>query len=279
MEIVEDKMLKFKYFLLNDLVQEIECFDESLLKDGKCLYEVIKVKEGIPLFLERHIKRLHNSAKLTNLNLWVDDKYVEKALYKLISENEVHEGSLKFVLNFDKKTFIAFFEEVTFPSEKDFNEGVSIWTYKRERDNPNAKVLNMDFRADLDKFMKEKNIFEALLVDRNGYITEGSKSNVFIVMDNKIITTPVKAVLPGTKRGIVLEICKKADIVLEERNIEENELERVQGIFLTSTPFDVLPVKEVDGFKILSGENPLIKNVMYLYSEMVVNYINSKSIS
>lgn len=272
-------MMKFNSFILNDDMKEIELFDESLLKNGKCLYEVIKVKEGVPLFLERHIKRLHNSAKLTSLSLWIEDEYIEKALNKIILKNEVKEGSLKFVLNFDEKVFLAFFEEVVFPSEKDFSEGVSIWTYKRERDNPNAKVLNMDFRMDLDKFMKEKDIFEALLVDRNGYITEGSKSNLFIVKDSKIITTPIKDVLPGTKRGIVLEICKEANIQLEERNIKEDELSEIQGIFLTSTPFDILPVKEVNGFKVASGENVLIKKVMHLYSGMIINYIKNKSIS
>ncbi|WP_315121897.1 aminotransferase class IV [uncultured Clostridium sp.] len=271
-------MLENRYFIINDEVKEVKYFDDSILKEGKCLYEVIKVKEGIPLFLERHMNRLHNSAKLTGLDIWMKDQCIEEALNKLIKNNGEEEGSLKFVLNFDKKVFLAFFEEKSFPTEKDFKEGVSICTYNRERENPNAKVLNVNFRMDLDKFMKEKNIVEALLVDRNGYITEGSKSNVFMVKGNKIITTPLKAVLPGTKRSIVLEICNNMNIEVEEKMIEEKGIWEVDGMFLTSTPFDVLPVREVNGSIINSSENIIIKKIMNEYNRIVKNYIECKII-
>ncbi|MEW9093516.1 MAG: aminotransferase class IV [Clostridiaceae bacterium] len=270
-------MLKNKYFIINDEIKEIGFFDDSILKEGKCLYEVIKVKEGIPLFLERHMNRLLNSAKLIEVDIWVENQWIEEALNKLIKNNREEEGSLKFVLNFDKKIFVAFFEEKNFPTDEDFKEGVSICTYNRERENPNAKVLNVNFRMDLDKFMKEKDIFEALLVDRNGYITEGSKSNVFMVKGDKIITTPLKAVLPGTKRSIVLEICNNMNMEVEEKMIEEKEIYEVDGMFLTSTPFDVLPVKEVNGIILNSSENVITKKIMDEYNHIVKNYIEHKA--
>ena len=92
-----------KYFLLNEDLIDVKYFEEDKIFQGKNLYEVIKVKEGVPLFYEKHIERLHNSAKLTNLQPWISDSYIKEGLKKLIEANEVEQGSLKFLLNFDKK--------------------------------------------------------------------------------------------------------------------------------------------------------------------------------
>ena len=262
-----------KYFLLNEDLIDVKYFEEDKIFQGKNLYEVIKVKEGVPLFYEKHIERLHNSAKLTNLQPWISDSYIKEGLKKLIEANEVEQGSLKFLLNFDKKSFLAFFEENNFPTEIQYEEGVAAALYHRERVNPNAKVLNAEFRKDLDKFIKEKNIFEAILVDRNEDITEGSKSNVFVIKDEKVITTPVKAVLPGTTRSTILEICKEENIELIEKKLYYKEIENIEGMFISSTPFDILPIKNIDEINLASADNKVIITIMNAYRNKIKEYI------
>lgn len=262
-----------RYFLLNDDLIDVKCFDEDKLLVGKSLYEVIKVKEAVPLFLEKHLERFHNSAKLTDLQPWISDLNIKESLDKLIKANEVKEGSIKFVFNFKINDFMVFFEEKNFPTEYQYKDGVEVALYHRERVNPNAKVLNIEFRRDLDKFIKEKNIFEAILVDRNGNITEGSKSNVFIVLNNKLITAPIKDILPGTTRSNVLEICKELNIDIVEEIIDCKKLENIQGMFISSTPFDILPVKKANEIDLKSAQDQLINLIMKNYNEKVRQYI------
>ena len=57
-----------------------------------------------------------------------------------------------------------------------------------EKENPNAKVINQGFREQVNQVIKDKKVYEAILVDRNGHITE-SKSNIFMVYENKVITS------------------------------------------------------------------------------------------
>ena len=81
--------------------------------------------------------------------------------------------------------------------------------YFGERENPNAKIINLSFREKVNKKIREKNAYEAILVDRKGYITEGSKSNIFMIKDNMLLTSPVKAVLPGVTRGEIIDIAEE----------------------------------------------------------------------
>ena len=76
-----------------------------------------------------------------------------------------------------------------------YTEGVKTILYYGERENPNAKIVNDNFRAKVTEEIKKSNAFEAILVDRNGLITEGSKSNIFAIKDGKLITAKAEAVL------------------------------------------------------------------------------------
>ncbi|WP_125152112.1 aminotransferase class IV [Clostridium rectalis] len=271
-------MNKVNEFVLLDgeLYKSLEY--EDILGKGKALYEVLKVKNSVPLFLERHLERLHNSSKLTGLKIWISDNYIKESLYKLIKSNNVEEGSLKFVLNFQKNKFLVFFEDKSFPTIENYNSGVKVAFYSRERCNPNAKVLNMEFRKDLDKFIKENEIFEGILLDKNNDITEGSKSNVFIIKDNMLYTTPVKEVLPGTTRSIVFDICKELEISIIEKKTNKNEINNIQGMFISSTPFDILPVSQLEGKNLYSSHNQIIQNIMNKYNDKVERYIRENSL-
>ncbi|RXI49813.1 aminotransferase class IV [Clostridium tetani] len=265
-----------KYYIFNNDIKDSREFNDNIIKGEKNIYEVLKVKNSVPLLLEEHIKRLKSTSNLTNLKIWLKESFIENSIKKLIKKNKVEEGSLKFILNFEEKNFICYFEETIFPSKEDFKEGISTALYNEERENPNAKVLKLDFRKILDKFIKDKNIFEAILVDRNGFITEGSKSNIFMVKDHKLITTPSKAVLPGITRKQVLDICNELNISVIEKYIGSEQLEEVDGIFISSTPFDILPIKTVDDLKFKSSKNPLIISIMDKYNKKIYEYIKNK---
>lgn len=263
-----------KFFLKDAEKVTTEEFKEEYIKYGKSLYEVIKVQQSTTLFLEKHLQRLHNSAKLTGLQMFLGDETIAARLKELIVINEITEGSIKFVLNFDKKLFIAYLEHFNFPEQYQYKEGVKTDLFYKERLNPNAKVLNLSFREEVDKFIKERHIYEAILVDKEGYITEGSKSNVFFVKDKNLYTTPIAGVLPGITRSTIMDICNENNINVIEESIKADDLNFIKGAFLSSTPFDVLPIKEIGNNKLSSAENELVKYVMKCYSDKIFRYIN-----
>lgn len=264
-----------KFFLKDDEKVTTKEFKDEYIKYGKSLYEVIKVQESTPLFLEKHLQRLHNSGRLTGFEIFLSDEIISKRLRDLIEVNNIKEGSIKFVLNFDKKLFIAYLEQTNFPKEYQYKEGVKTDLFYKERVNPNAKVLNLSFREEVDEFIKEKNIYEAILVDKEGYITEGSKSNVFFVRDKNLYTTPISGVLPGITRSTILDICSENSISVREESLNVEDLNSVKGAFLSSTPFDVLPINEVGkNIKLNSAENEIIKYIMKCYNSKILRYID-----
>lgn len=264
-----------KYFLYNEDIRECKDFNDDKINNGKSIYEVIRIIQGKPLFLQRHLGRLENSAKITDLNLWLDHKEIQERIYKLIKINNISFGNIKFIFNFnDSNTFLAYFVEHHYPEEEDYIKGVPTILYHGERENPNAKVINKSFRDGVNKEIKDKKAFEAILVDRNGYITEGSKSNIFMVKDKKVFTAPLQGVLPGTTREVIIEVCKKLGIEVIEQRIHYKAVKDLDALFISGTSPKVLPIRKVDEIEFNSSKDELVLCIMREYQRAVDEDIN-----
>lgn len=262
-----------QYFVFNDEVKSCNEFDDDLLKSGKSLYEVIRIIEGKELFLQRHLERLNSSAKLTNTELWIAEDDIKEKIKKLIEKNNINIGNIKLVFNVDRKMFLAYFIKYHYPSKEDYEKGVKAIFYHGERENPNAKIVNMDFRDRVDKEIREKNVYEAILVDRNGFITEGSKSNVFMIEEGKVITSPLENVLPGITRNVIIEVCRKMGIEVLEKKIHYKDVKDLEGLFISGTSPEVLPISEVEDMKFNSSQNEIIFRIMNGYNEAKKNLL------
>lgn len=239
------------YFIKNDEAYGSDEFQEIYKVEGKCIYEVIRVITGAPLFLKEHMERLENSLSLaeTKINISIDT--VEKYVKQLISLNKVSCGNMKIVIN--NSNLFIFCIPAHYPSNKLYVHGVKTILYFGERSNPNAKVINDDFRSKVNKEIEKSNSFEAILVNRDGFITEGSKSNIFIIRGNEVLTAPVGAVLPGITRSKVIEACELLGLKVVEKNVNYNELSNMDGLFISGTSPKVLPIKEIEN--IIKFEN------------------------
>ncbi|MFT5874958.1 MAG: branched-chain amino acid aminotransferase [Clostridium sp.] len=247
------------YFLVNDefkISKEFKNYNTSI---GKSLYEVIRISDGIPIFLMEHIKRLENSAKIMKYNLNITSDEIINRIIKLISKNSVCDGNIKLVIN---DNFLAYFVPHNYPSKQEYAEGVKTITFHGERSNPNAKVINSVFREKVNEQINNKNAYEAILVDDAGFITEGSKSNIFLVKGSTVVTSKVINVLQGITRQFVIKTCEKLNIVFQEKNIHESDLESYNGLFISGTSPKVLPIKSVDGFCFNSSNNQIINSIM-----------------
>lgn len=265
-----------RFYIKNKNTYNIEEFEDFYLKNGKSLYEVIKVIDEVPLFLEEHLDRLFNSSKLAKLNITYSREEIEEVILKLIKENNKQVGNVKLVFNFNEKEmiFLAFFIKHSYPSKEDYKIGVDTIIYEAERENPNAKIINYNFKKDVEEKIKASKVYEAILVNKDGYITEGSRSNMFFVKNNIIYTSPVEKVLPGITRSTILNICKKLNIEVKEELTNVKKLEEVDGLFLSGTSPNALPIKHIDSLEFNSAENKVIKKIISAFDELILEYIH-----
>ncbi|MFD3157540.1 aminotransferase class IV [Haloimpatiens sp. FM7330] len=265
------------YYVFNDKIKKSEDFDEKYLKEGKSLYEVIRIIQGVPLYVEKHLERLQYSSKLTGENVWLDSKKIEEYIIELVNANKVEAGNVKIVFNFNKENnFMMYFIKHKYPTQDMYHKGVSTILYHGERNNPNAKVIDSDFRKKVNIEIDSKKAYEAILVDRDGNITEGSKSNIFMVKDNEVLTAPLKDVLPGVTRAVIMELCSKLGLDVKESKVHYNDIKKFDALFICGTSPKVLPISRVDEFKFESANNVVLNRIKCKYDEHINKYVKSK---
>ena len=251
----------------------------EFIEQGISLYEVLRVIRGVPLFLEQHLERLKNSARLTNLELPLNDKEIDQRLRELINSNQVENGNIKFVINYPKSgkpaDFYAYFVEHDYPSKETYQKGVKTVLVHVERPNPNAKVDRADYRNMVDEAKRRTDSYEALLVDREGKVSEGGRSNLFMVKDDVVYTAPGDKVLKGIPRQMVLAACQNQGYQVVEKEISLEEMLNMDAIFISSTSPKVLPVSQVDDKIINSGSNKIIQDIMAGYDAIIDDYVKS----
>ena len=269
-----------QFFIYDGEILKNIDFKETMISSGKSIYEVIRVIEGVPLFLEEHLERLINSIKISNLTLSSNASDIKRNILKLIEINESLEGNIKIVFNYvnDDNKFIAYFINHSYPTKEQYKNGVTTALFYGERNNPNAKVINLDFRNTVDREIKEKNVYEAILIDNEGNVTEGSKSNIFMVKGNVVITAPIDAVLPGITRQSIIDVCNDLDIEVKEENVSVKKLLAMDGIFISGTSPKVLPVNAIYDKSHFNSNNKIILSIMNGYDEKIQHYIDKHKI-
>jgi branched-chain amino acid aminotransferase len=115
---------------------------------------------------------------------------------------------------------------------------------------------------------------EALLLDPEGYLTEGSGENLFMVKNGVVKTTPLTSILNGITRSTVMEVLAQQGNKLVETRFTRDELWCADEVFLTGTAAEITPVREIDGRIIGKGENagkpgPITSRLQKEYTALV----------
>jgi branched-chain amino acid aminotransferase len=242
--------------------------------DAMSIYEVVKVIEGIPLFLEEHLKRLHHSASMINKSVAYDDSFIIDKLNKLIELNQIKRGRVKFVVVFHANGdhFYAVQADDIEPAHELYRTGVKIKSMKIERQNPEAKIINSNYNQAVSETMDRHNVYEVLLIKADGKVTEGSRSNIFFINGRTIYTSQSKDILTGITRAHLFEICKQNYITIVEQDILYDHLQDFDSAFITGTSPGVLPVSEIDDYS-FRVENETLKEISEAYFKAVEEYI------
>ena len=250
----------------------------KLIEDDKTrIYEVIRVINNKPVFLLEHYERLINSIKLSNLEANINYELFKNYIDLLISENAKNNlnefSNCNIRVSFDlkeKHLLFMYFVKSFYPDKNYYETGIHTITIIKERENPNIKKNAKNYRDEIDLLLKENNAFEAILVNIDKTVSEGSKSNVFFVKENSLITAEDKDVLLGVTRSKVLEIAEKFNIDIVKRKINVDELYSFDAAFITGTSNNVLPIKTINNINLNSTTNEVVIKLMKEYEKLIL---------
>ncbi|MDP2113601.1 MAG: aminotransferase class IV [Bacteroidota bacterium] len=248
----------------------------TLLNSDQSVYEVIRVIDGIALFLEDHYTRLVSSVQMSGFNFEMDLPEFRHNILELVRLNHIKNGNVKFVLaEFKKVNHWSFsFIPHSYPDTNDYEQGVKAELLFAERENPNAKIIQNVIRERANKMIADQELYEVLLVDRDGLITEGSRSNVFFVKGNRFYTAPAYQVLVGVTRQKVLECLTELGFTIVEEAVLASEINTYDAAFLTGTSPKVLPVRSI-GKQVFNTQLLVVNELMNQYNSMIDNYITA----
>lgn len=264
------------YYINNGMIKttdDLEIFNKI---EKPPIYEVIRVIDGVPLFLEDHLGRMFDSAEILGYTIDRDEKGIRQDIKELILKNDIKRLNVKLLsteVEGMEKVFLTYCIESFYPPEEYYRNGIHTTLFHHERQNPNAKVLFTSFKDDIGQALKEKEAFEALLVSKSGYIPEGSRSNMFFIKNDKVYTAPESEVLIGITRKHIFNVCKKLNIKIVEESIHIEDLNKIEGAFMSGTSVNVLPISTIDEIKLDSMNNKIITEINNSYIKGMEDYI------
>jgi len=215
---------------------------------GVGVYETIKVRNTVTYFIPQHIDRLLHSASCIGIAHTFTSNLITTYLTEYIDSLDAQSYNIKMILLAQKsegaKLYIMSLAP-QYPKKQWYRDGVSVIPYTYERWMPQAKSLNMLPSYFYYKKAKERGAYDALFIDKHGNIHEGSRTNVFVLKEDQIISPPKKDILEGVTLMSLEQVLKKNGMHITYQPISYRTLFSYDGMILTSTSTKVMPVKIV----------------------------------
>ncbi|MBI3026749.1 aminotransferase class IV [Candidatus Woesearchaeota archaeon] len=262
---------------------KVSVFDHGLLY-GDGVFETLRAYKGSVFKISEHIDRLFHSALRIKLKIPLKKSELKEAVYSTINKNRLNEayiritatrgtGDIGYTSKCSPNVIIMAKEFVPYPS-RIYENGVSVITHDAERFFPDVKSVSC-LPLVLAKIKAEKmNCFEALLVDENGFIREGTLSNVFFIKKNEL-HTPKADILHGVTRNTLIKIAKPI-VKIRETNIKKESIPNFNECFLTNTSAEIVPVVAIDYKKISASPGPITEKMMYEFKRHIIRETNAE---
>jgi len=259
---------------------------------GLGIFEGIRCYEtgkGSAIFrLDEHIDRLFNSAHIFLMEIPYSRKDIKDAIIETIKVNRIKACYIRPLV------YIGYGAMGLYPKENPINVSIAVWswgTYLGDeglekgirirtssfiRNHVNAnmtrgKVCGYYVNSQLAKKEAISGGYdEALLLDTEGYVSEGSGENVFIVRNGVLKTTPLTSILEGITRNSILQIAEDEGVGIKEERFTRDELYISDEAFFTGTAAEVTPIREVDGRMIGEGRpGKITKKLQKIFFDIV----------
>ncbi|MFH1994924.1 MAG: branched-chain-amino-acid transaminase [Nitrospinota bacterium] len=269
----------------------VSVFDHSFLY-GIGVFETLRAYGARVLHLDTHIDRLYRSASAIYLNVGMKKGAIGEAVYETLRANNLDDAYIRITVSqgegepgldpsLCKSPNIVIYAKPfeTYP-EKLYKKGVKAAIVSVLRQGSPLSGIPLKSCNYLNNYLakveaKNAGAFEGIMLSKDGRVTEGTVSNIFMVRDNMIVTpTDCEEVLDGVTRNMIIELAIKAGIEIRERDIIAADLEGADEIFITNTLFEVMPVTRLDDRIVGSGEPGEVTLIMSkLYREEIARLL------
>ena len=235
---------------------------------GDAVYEVILYNKGIFYDYDGHINRLFNSLKLINITFHLSKQQLKIIIKNLFKLNRVNFGSIYIQVSrgiadrnhsyFDLNSKPVLTMIVSKKKNNISNDikGVKAITMVDNRwSRPDIKTTQLLPNVLAKTYANKKNAYEGIFIDHEGYVTEGSSSNIWIInKNNEILTREIDGkILSGITRNTISQFAKNNNFKMLEKKFTKDEMLNSREVFLTSASSFVTPIIEIDNIKIGNG--------------------------
>ena len=267
---------------------KVSVFD-SVVQGGDAVWEGLRVyPEGI-VCLDKHLTRLHESAKTLAFLDIPSKEFIKNAIRETLAANGMNDDT-------HIRLTLTRGEKITSGMDPRLNQNGSCLIVLAEwkplvYDNTGGiKVISSSQRRNGPQFLDSKihhnnllnNILAkiqanvagkdaGLMLDERGFVAELNGSNVFMVKGNSILTPHANACLPGITRGTVISLCIEAGIDIQEADLSLSQFINADAVFATGTMGELTPVVEIDG-RTITSENELMRKVVQLFNENIQRF-------
>jgi branched-chain amino acid aminotransferase len=238
--------------------------------------------------LKEHTDRLFRSAHILGMPMPFDKETLKEAQKAVVRENGLEEGYLRPMCfygsegmglradNLRTHVMIAAWEWPSYMDPEAHDRGIKVRTSSFTRHHVNIAMCKAKANGNYINSMLalrealDSGAEEALLLDNEGYVAEGSGENVFIIRDDKIYTPELTSCLEGITRDAIFTLAAELGYQIREKRITRDEVYIADEAFFTGTAAEVVPIRELDGRIIGSGaRGPLTEKLQTMYFDTV----------
>ncbi|RAP28913.1 branched-chain-amino-acid transaminase [Brevibacillus laterosporus] len=259
---------------------KISVYDHGFLY-GDGIFEGIRVYNGNIFRLQEHIERLYESALSIMLVIPMKIEEMMDAVVETVRKNELRDAYIRLVisrgdgdLGLDPRSckqanVVIIVEQLRLFPQELYETGLKIVTVPTRRNKPDAlnpKIKSLNYLNNVMVRMEASmaGVSEALMLNSEGYVTEGSGDNIFLVKKGVIYTPPTYlGALDGITRQAIMDIARKLEYVIKEEPFTRHDVYIADEVFLTGTAAEVISVSEVDARVIRDGKpGPVTKQLL-----------------
>ncbi len=257
-----------KFYSENGIIKSIAAFPIFIAEKSGLAYEVLRIKKSLPLFIDEHLQRLKQSV-IINSDYSIDVTRIKDYIEDIITSNNIYEGNLKIAVIIENNLFTSYlyFIPHRYPTANQIDKGVSLITQKSIRKKPTAKISDWEIRGAANTLIDNNNVYETILVNDKGEITEGSRSNIFFINNDMLFTAKDELVLSGITRQKVIESAHNLNIKVNYKNIKYSDIVKYNACFISGSSPGVLQVKDIDNISFVNNNDIYVK-IKEMYEKM-----------
>lgn len=249
---------------------KVSVYDHGFLY-GDGIFEGIRIYNGNIFKCKEHLDRLYDSAKSIQLTIPLSQDEMLEAMAETIRLNEMRNGYIRLIvsrgvgnlgldpLRCAKASVIIIVEQLAIYPEEAYLTGLKTISVSQRRNIPDAlnpKIKSLNYLNNILVKIQSNyaGVGEAIMLNSQGYVTEGSADNIFIVKNGVLYTPPCYlGALEGITRNAIIDLCAKLGYTLKEQPFTLHDVYVADEVFFTGTAAEVIAAYEVDGRTIGSG--------------------------